>query len=304
MVALIGEAGAGKTRLANELAAIARRRRGRVLVGRCYETERILPFAPWVDALRAGRVVDERHLFDTLEPGWRDELGRLLPELSRHGPPFESASGIESGKSGGDPRYPFEAIGELLKRLTRGGPLLMVLDDVHWADEMSVRLLAFLGRRLQDLPLLMVVTARDEELPSIDLLRQSLDELDQAGELLRLPVAALSRADAFTLVQALAPPALPPELLKPLAQDAWRISDGNPFVLVELMHALREGQTVSLAQRLPLPARVQSLVQHRLDRLSERARRLVAVAAVIGRQFDFALVQEAADMSEREASEG
>ena len=70
------------------------------------------------------------------------------------------------------------------------------------------------------------------------------------------------------------------------------------------MHALREGQTLSLAQRLPLPARVRKLVQHRLERLSARGRRLVAAAAVIGRQFDFALVQRAADMSEREAAEG
>src|SRR4029450_11552602 len=85
LVVLIGEAGTGKSRLVSELTATATRRLGRVLVGRCYETERILPFAPWVAALRSGRVIEERELLDTLEPGWRDELGRLLPELSSHG---------------------------------------------------------------------------------------------------------------------------------------------------------------------------------------------------------------------------
>src|SRR5262249_42278292 len=70
------------------------------------------------------------------------------------------------------------------------------------------------------------------------------------------------------------------------------------------MHALRAGQTFSLAQRLPLPTKVRTLVMQRLERLSDRGRRLVAVAAGIGRQFDFALVQRAADMSEREAAEG
>ena len=301
LAVLIGEAGAGKSRLVTELSAAATRRLGRVLIGRCYETERILPFAPWVNALRAGRVFEDREILDTLEPGWRDELERLLPELSSQAKPT-IPGGELAARSGGDPRYPFEAISELLKRLTRRQPLLVVLDDVHWADEMSVRLLAFLGRRLNELPLLLVATIREEEMA--ELLRQSLDELDESAEVMRLPVPPLSRADTAALVRALAPPGLPDQLVSHLAQDAWRVSDGNAFVVVEVMHALREGQTLSGEQRLPLPARVRKLVQQRLERLSDRGRRLVAVAAVIGRQFDFALVQRAADMSEREAAEG
>jgi DNA-binding SARP family transcriptional activator len=305
LVALIGEAGAGKSRLVSELTAVATRRMARVLVGRCYETERILPFAPWVHALRAGRVVEERHIFDTLEPGWRDEVGRLLPELSTGAKPTAPVSDAErASRSGGDPRYPFEAISELLKRLTRRQPLVVVLEDAHWADEMSIRFLAFLGRRVHEIPLLLVVTIRDEELADLGLLRQSLNELDDDGELLRLSVSPLSRSDTVALVEALVPPGLPHQLVSQLAQDAWRISDGNAFVVVEVMHALRAGRTISLAQRLPLPEKVRALVLQRLDRLSDRGRRLVAVAAVIGRQFDFALVQRAADMSEREAAEG
>jgi tetratricopeptide (TPR) repeat protein len=305
LIALIGEAGAGKSRLVSELIAAATRRHARVLIGRCYETERILPFAPWVHALRSGRIVEERHVFDTLEPGWRHEVGRLLPELSREAAPRAPAAASESaGRSRSDPRYPFEAISELLKRLTRRQPLVVVLEDAHWADEMSVRFLAFLGRRVRDIPLLLVVTIGDEELADVGLLRQSLNELDDAGELLRLPVSPLSRAETVALVEALAPPSIPQPLVTQLAQDAWRISDGNAFVIVEVMHALRAGQTISLAQRLPLPEKVRTLVMQRLERLSDRARRLVAVAAVIGRQFDFALVQRAADMSEREAAEG
>src|SRR5262245_42195471 len=304
VVVLLGEAGTGKSRLAAELRAAARRRRGRVLVGRCYESERILPFAPWVDALRNGHAVEEREILDTLEPGWRDELRRLLPELSTDGQPTAAPPSREAaGRSGGDPRYPFEAITELLKRLTGRQPIVVVLEDIHWADEMSVRLLAFVGRRLQQVPLLVMATIREEELADISVLRQSLDELDASGKLLQLPVAALSRPDTAALVQALAPPGLPSQLVMHLAQDVWRVSDGNPFVAVEVLHALRDGHTVSSARRLPLPARVTELVQHRLERLSDRGRRVVAVAAVIGRQFDFALVQRAADMTERQAAE-
>jgi len=304
LVALIGEAGTGKSRLVSELTAAAIRRRARVLFGRCYESERILPFAPWLDALRSGRIVEERDILETLKPSWREELERLLPELSRRGKPVSSApSGDLAGRSGGDPRYPFEAISELLERLSRRQALVVVVEDAHWADDMSVRLLAFLGRRLRELPLLIVATIREEDLADASLLRRSLDEVDEK-DLLQLSVPSLSRADAFTLVQALAPPGLPDQLVTHLAQDAWRISDGNAFVVVEVMHALREGQAVSLAQRLPLPARVRKLVLQRLERLSDPGRRLVAVAGVIGRQFDFALVQRAADMSEREAAEG
>jgi DNA-binding SARP family transcriptional activator len=305
LVVLIGEAGIGKSRLVAELTAAASRRQGRVLIGRCYETERILPFAPWVGALRTGQVLEERELLDTLEPGWRAELGRLLPELPEAAELTAPSPGGEPvGRGGGDARHLFEAITELLKRLARRQPLVVILEDTHWADEMSVRLLAFLGRRLRAVPLLVLATVREEDLADSGLLRQTLDELDGSGQLVRLPLAPLSRVDTVALVRALAPPGLSDPLLADLAEEAWRASDGNAFVVVEVMHALREGAPLPGTPGLPLPARVQALVRQRLERLSDRGRRLVATAAVIGRQFDFALVQRAADLSEREAAEG
>jgi DNA-binding SARP family transcriptional activator/tetratricopeptide (TPR) repeat protein len=300
LVVLIGEVGIGKSRLVSELAAVATGLGGRVMVGRCYETERILPFAPWVDALRTGHVLEERELFDSLEPGWRGELGRLLPELPGAAPMPASAP---IGR-GGNARHLFEAIGELLARLARRRPLVVVLEDLHWADEMSVRLLAFLGRRLHAVPLLVLGTVREEELADSALLRQTLDELDTSGQLQRMPVAPLSRADIIALVRVLASPGLPDSMALALADEAWRASDGNAFVVVEVMHALRDGTMVAGAPGQPLPTRVRNLVRQRLERLSERGRRLVAAAAVIGRQFDFRLLQRTADLSEREAAEG
>ena len=252
VVALIGEAGTGKSRLVSEVAAAAARRQGRVLVGRCYETERILPFAPWWT--RSGPAASPRNQISSRrwspagEPSWDGSC-----RSSRAKDAGASSAGETVGRSGGDPRYPFEAISELLKRFCWRQPLVVVLEDAHWADDMSVRLLAFLGRRLHQVPLLVVATIREEELGDVELLRQSLDELDGHGDLLRVPVGALSRADTAALVQALAPGGLPAHLVAHLAQDAWSMSDGNAFVVVEVMHALREGQTMSLAQRLPLP---------------------------------------------------
>jgi hypothetical protein len=87
-------------------------------------------------------------------------------------------------------------------------------------------------------------------------------------------VAPLCRADTAALVRALAPPRVPDVLLDTLAEQTWRTSDGNAFIVVEVMHALHEGATVSGAPDLPLPTRVRALVCHRLERLSERSRRL------------------------------
>src|SRR5262249_48803341 len=201
------------------------------LMGRCYETERILPFAPWVDALRTGHVLEEQDLIDSLQRGWRAELARLLPELPSEGAP--SAVGEPVGQVGGDARHLFEAITELLRRLAQRQPLVVVLEDLHWADEMSVRLLAFLGRRLRTVPLLTLATIREEELANGVFLRRALDELDGSGELKRVPVAPLSRVDTAGLVRALASPGIPDALLAELAREAWRASDGDAFVIVE-----------------------------------------------------------------------
>ena len=141
-----------------------------------------------MDALRSGRVADEHDIVDALEPRWRDELGRLLPELSSRSAPGRRRPGAQStGRSGGDPRFPFEAISELLKQLCHRQVVVVVIEDAHWADDMSVRLLAFLGRRLHQTRLLVVATIREEELGDVGLLQQSLDELDAQGALRRLP---------------------------------------------------------------------------------------------------------------------
>jgi DNA-binding SARP family transcriptional activator len=306
LVVMIGEAGSGKSRLVAELTARATRRQSRVLIGRCYESERILPFAPWVNALRTGQIIEERELLGSLERGWRAELGRLLPEIWRAtgGAASRPGGGVPFGRAAGNPRHLFEAISQLLTRLARRQPLVIVLEDLHWADEMSLRFLAFLGRRLSTVPLLALATVREEDLEDNRLLRQTLDELDEGERLLRAPLGPLSRADTAALVRVLAPPGIPDPLLANLAEEAWRVSDGNAFVVVEVMHALREGAVVPGAQHLPPPTRVRQLVRQRLERLSERGRRLVAAAAVIGRRFDFSLVQRAAELSEREAAGG
>ena len=194
LLTVVGEAGVGKSRLLAEVAAVAERAGDRVLVGRAWEPEQVLPFAPWVDAFRSGRVPDDLPILEGLLPRWRGELTRLMPEISSAAPPVDST----------DHRTLFEAVGALLARLAERQPVVLLLEDLHWADDMSVRLLAFVARRLDTWRLLVVATAREEELVDAPSARRALDDLVAGGRSQQLRVGPLSEPETHTLVRQLA----------------------------------------------------------------------------------------------------
>jgi DNA-binding SARP family transcriptional activator len=291
-VAVVGEVGIGKTRLVTELAVGAEQRGGRVLVGRCYESERALPFGPWVDAFRAGQAIAD---LEGVAPAWRAELARLLPELA--GP------GAREPTDPADYLQLFEGVAQAIRHLASRRPLLLVLEDLQWADEISLRLLAFLGRRLQTCRALGVVTAREEELADAPALRRALEDLERGGHLAVHPLGPLAIAETMALVRALVRTGSEGGALAILGELAWTASEGNPFVAVETVRAHAQGAAPASGRSLALPQRVRELVTRRFDRLSERARTLTAVAAVVGREFDFAVLQRAARLGEVEAAE-
>ena len=288
VVAVLGEAGIGKSRLAAELAAEAGRRGAGLLVGHAYQSEQDLPFGPWIDALRTGRMAADADLLARLEPRLRDALRRLLP---LPGP----------GQSGPmDPRELFEAVTHLVERAADRHPLLLVLEDIHWADDMSMRLLAFLGRRLGRHAVLVLVTAREEEMGGDSSpLGRTLEELARGRHLEALSLVPLSRSETAELVRRLAPRSAPAGELGHLDEDVWRLSEGNPFVVVETIQSYGQGGGLRTGRsRLVVPDPVQALVVQRLERLSDPSRRLAAAAAVIGRESDFPLIQRAANLTD------
>jgi DNA-binding SARP family transcriptional activator/predicted ATPase len=295
VAALIGEAGVGKSRLLAEVAAETIARGGRVLVGRCYEAEQILPFASWVDAFRSGQVDRDDELLASLDPWCRTELSRLFPRL---GLPGEGPAPTPV-----DYRRLFEGVTELLQRLVVRRPTVLILEDLHWGDEMSLRLLSFVGRRLRTWPLLLVGTAREEELARAPILRRTLEDLARDGRLVELRVAPLSRDETLTLVRLLAPADGKDSLARELGEQVWRISEGNPFTVVEAMRALPEGFAAASTTKLTVPDPVREVILRHLDSLSERGHELAMVAAVIGREFEFALLCRAAGVEENEAAE-
>ncbi len=295
-IMILGEAGIGKSHLVRELGAEAIRGGSLALVGNSYEIEQVLPFGPWINALRSGKVTEDSHVVQSLSPVWRVELARLFPELG--------APGLEVSTAPENAVRLFEAMAHLTDCLVARQPLLLILEDLHWADEMSLRLFSFLSRRIEDRSVLLVGTAREEEVSQTLLLSQLLQELDRDQRVLSFTLSPLSQADTSTLVRRLGSARVEESLLAGLEQGVWASSQGNPFMIVETMRALQEGEGLEAQSGVPLPKRVRAVVAQRLERLSDRAKQLVAVAAVIGREFDYVLLERAAALGQREAAEG
>ncbi len=294
VVVVLGEAAVGKTRIAAEAAALALARDASVLAGRCYESAGILPFGPWADAMRDGDVLAETHVLDGLNDALRGELPRLFPELG---------VGRAHGAAGGqDHLRLFEALTQIFVVLASERPVVVVLEDLHWADEMSLRFLSFFARRASTLPILVVATAREEELADAPALARTLSELRRDPGTRELRLARLSREATASLVRSLARAGRDALLSGHVEEQVWRSSEGNPFVAVETLRALEQGTALS-GGSFALPERVQKLVADRLARLRPPLRKLTTVAAVIGREFDFALLQRAGGLGERETAE-
>jgi DNA-binding SARP family transcriptional activator/tetratricopeptide (TPR) repeat protein len=294
VVALVGEAGIGKSRLLEELVALATRRGLRVLSARSYETEQVLPFGPWVDALRAGGVADDPEVLRELSPVLRRDLAPVLPELG---------DGQRAGAFRTNPLHVFTALARLIAVAGARRPLAIVLDDFHWADEMSVRLLAFLGRRLSGSATLLAIAVRSEGLADTPLLRRTLDELSNEAHLAWAEVRPLSQVDTLRLARQVTASDPSPEARERIAAQAWRLAEGNPFVVLEAVRAWCTEGALEL-DGLSLPERVRRSIVDRLERLDDRAKQLAGVAAVIGHDFDVGLLLRASGLGDDEAVAG
>src|SRR5262247_344323 len=292
LIAVLGEAGIGKSRLVNQVTIEAVKRGALALVSHGYQAEQTLAYGLWIDALRRGGVLDRDDVFNGVAVAWRIELARLFPELAQHDAP--------PGSSPEDSTRLLEAVAHLLEGLANAQPLLLVLEDVHWADEASLRLTSVLSRRICTWPILIVLTAREEEVAEAPVLRDLL----RLPNMSRLPLGSLSQDDTTALVQSLAPRGRAVDATSAMADRIWGASNGNPFVVVETLRALEQGELPAPTADAPgLPERVRELVMVRLERLSERGRALVTLAAVIGREFEFALLQHASGLEAHEAAD-
>jgi DNA-binding winged helix-turn-helix (wHTH) protein len=290
---LVGEPGIGKTRTAEELAAEARARGAVVLTGRCHEGEGAPAFWPWVQILRAHVVGREsRRLAADLGSGAAD-VAQLVPEVQAAVPgvPPLVASAAEQARF-----RLFESVTGYLERVSRREPLVLVLDDLHWADKPSLLLLQFLAREMRVMRLLVVGTYRDVELGRQHPLAAVLGELAREAPYRRIALRGLTADEVRRFIEAAA--GAPPE--PALAAAVYDMTEGNPFFIGEVVRLLAAegapaaGSDVTLAGRLP--EGVREAIGRRLSVLSEECNRVLSEASVVGREFDLGVLERVGDV--------
>ncbi|MFD0742576.1 helix-turn-helix transcriptional regulator [Phytohabitans flavus] len=273
-VLLGGEAGIGKTRLVEEFRRFALGDGVRVLTGQCLELgEEGLPFAPFVAALRDLHRRDGSAAFD----GHEHEFARLLPELGPAGP-----EGLVDANRG----YLFELVAGLFGRLARERPLVLVIEDLHWADRSTRDLIAFLIRSARTAQALLICTFRSDELHRGHPLRPFLAELDRARGVERVDLDRLDRDGTMEILADL----LGAEPRPALVDNVYNRSQGNPFFVEELA-ASSDPDGCS-----DLPDTLRDLLLARIDRLPDAAQRVLRLAAAGGTRIGHDLLVEVAEV--------
>src|SRR5215217_5048829 len=286
-----GESGVGKTRLLREFESRARARDACVLLGQCLELGGAqLPYAPLLAALRplargfAAGGPDEP---DGLPEATRNALADLLPELGGTGTRADAEPSARQGRL-------FEALLALLERLGRSAPVLLAIEDIHWADGSTRDFITFLVRSARQERLCLVVTYRSDELHRRHPLRPLLAELERAAGVDRLALERFDRAEVVAQLAGIL--SEPPS--HDLADRLFCRSQGNPLYTEELLAASEDGDSWLL------PETLRDVLIARFERLSPAAQAVVKIAAVVDRPVTHALLEAVADLSPAELMEG
>jgi class 3 adenylate cyclase/tetratricopeptide (TPR) repeat protein len=292
LVLVAGEAGIGKTRIAEQLVARARARAARSVWGRCFEGEGAPAYWPWIQLLRAYAATRPSAVLRAQLGRGASEVAQLLPEVGEVLPGLEPPPSLDPETA----RFRlFDAVAAFLRRAARETGLVVVVDDLHWADRSSLLLLEFVARELVESRLLVVGTYRDVEVSRHHPLNDTLAELIRQPATSRLVLRGLSEAEVARCIAAVAGTEPAPEVVAAVHSQ----SEGNPFFVGEIARLLvsedRLGDEGPLG--LPIPEGVREVIDRRLNRLTERCNRLLAVAAVEGRDFDLNVVSQAAKLS-------
>lgn len=275
---VLGEAGVGKTHLCERFAADVDRET-RVLRARCFESEQALPFALWGNLLSGAEVASDAGLLASLSEAQRMELARLLPEIETDAQSHQS--------EGTGPM--FRALEIVLRRLSERTPLTLIVEDLHWADAMSLRALCHLTRRGAAV---WVGTARPEDIDAGSFLHVAIAELEAEQRLVQIGLAPLSQADSQQLALLWASHLRLPVAHATWAEQIWSISEGNALVIVESARASIQQVSGAELQNLSVPERVRALIRRRVQRVKPAARELLSFASVFGRELDLRLASE------------
>ncbi|HEX8916976.1 MAG TPA: AAA family ATPase [Chloroflexota bacterium] len=298
---LVGaDAGMGKTHLLSEVSRLTRERGTLVLAGGCYEEEGRLPYGPFHDALLDFLQAQPDVVLDGLGMELLSPLAEIVPELRSRLPELPR---IQAGDPQALRLQLFSTIAQILQQISAGTPLLLVLDDLHWADDATLQLLHFLLRQARMERVLMVGAFRSDEVPANGWLDQLVKRADreEAFELIRL--SRLDQPDIARILEDRLGGRCDPGLVAAL----YRRSTGNPFFSIQMARLLgqagqlqREGERWSLkpGSSIDLPPAVQDTLARRLRFISADERLILSIGAVLGREFDFAALEAISEKDE------
>ena len=299
MTTLVGEPGIGKTRTAEEIATYARMRGAQVLWGRCYEEQGVPPYWPWVQAIRSYvREREPEKLRSEMGTGAVD-IAEIVSDVRERLPDLQAAPQLEPEQA----RFRlFDSIAAFLKTASQRQPLVLVLDDLHWADQPSLLLLQFVARELGGARLLIIGTYRDMELPRHHPLAEALGELTRERLFQRVVLRGLAQEDVARFIEIASGNNAPRGLVEAVHSQ----TEGNPLFVTEVVRLLvQEGELAAKREdrndswTLRIPEGVREVIGRRLNRLSQHCNETLTVASIVGREFTLAqlrpLVEEVSD---------
>lgn len=302
LVLIGGEPGVGKTRLARELMADARKRGCLCLTGHCYEMEGAAPFMPFVEITEQSvRMVPQavRAAMGDLAP----DIAAMVPSLRRT---YTDIAPLPDVPADQRRRLMFGAFLEYVQRGTQKSPGVFLLDDLHWADEPTLQLLLHIAPDLASMRLLVLGTYRDVELDVGRPFAKTLESLLRQRLATRIALRRLNESGVQELLAKMGGAAPPSELTKAV----FRETEGNPFFVEEVFQHLSEEGLLFDANgswradlrvnTIEVPEGVRLVIGRRLERLGEAARKILTAAAVVGRTFPLDLLQAIVDHSEDE----
>lgn len=293
LILLAGEAGVGKTRIVEEATAEAQRLGMRVLTGRCVDQQGAPPYLPTIEHIEeAARQVTPEVLRQALGEN-APEIAKLMPELRVRFPDIPEPVALPPEQ---ERRYLLRGVTEFVERSARNTPLVLVFEDLHWADESTLLLIQHLAQRVKQVPILAIGTYRDAELkpgrPLADtlpaLLRQRLAE--------EIVLRRLTKEGVASLLEGRAGSKPPAELVDLVYSE----TEGNPFFVEEVFRHLHESgklfdddgkwrSGVQIADT-EVPRSVGLIIGQRLERVGDDCRRILTIAALTGKTFRFDLL--------------
>lgn len=294
LVLLAGEAGVGKTRLAQEVAVHLHNRGFVVASGRCYEPEHVVPYYPFLDALTTMLTTAPRSVRAGVRSRW-PYLGWLLPDL------VDAPNAIRAFGQDAE-QLLFRAVTGFLEAMADVAPLALMVDDLHWADNSSLKLLLHLARHTHASRILLLGTYRDTEVGRRHPMTQALLDLDREGLAELVAAKRLSEEGTAALITAtLRDAAVPVELVGLI----HRRTDGNPFFVMQVLRAVMErGDLYRQDERYPVasnlrsvhnrtsrgaeievPENVRTAIKQRVSRLADETQAVLREASVLGQTF-------------------